>query len=117
MPGGWQRWPLVVGLPLTLNVRHERQQAAETALTQARSDFQRDVIYRHWNAKYGPLYVPVGKGVAPNPYLAGTPDRDITTTKGKVLTLVNPACTASGCRSSGLALYVSEQNYEANIVK
>jgi signal transduction histidine kinase len=84
-------WTLVVGLLLTLNVRNERQQAAETALTQARSNFQRDVIYRHWNAKYGPVYVPVGKGVAPNPYLAGTPDRDITTTKGKVLTLVNPA--------------------------
>jgi signal transduction histidine kinase len=84
-------WTLVVGLLLTLNARHERQQAAETALTQARSDFQRDVIYRHWNAEYGPVYAPVGKGVAPNPYLAGTPDRDITTTKGKVLTLVNPA--------------------------
>jgi signal transduction histidine kinase len=84
-------WTLIVGSLLILNIRHQWQQAEETALTEARTNFQRDVIYRHWNARYGPLYVSVNKGVLPNPYLAGNPARDITTTTGERLTMVNPA--------------------------
>jgi hypothetical protein len=84
-------WTLIVGSLLILNIRHQWQQAEETALTEARTNFQRDVIYRHWNATYGPLYASVNKGVLPNPYLAGNPARDITTTTGERLTMVNPA--------------------------
>jgi signal transduction histidine kinase len=82
---------MAAGLLLLITVRHEQRQAAETALTQARSNFQRDVIYRHWNAAIGPLYVPLGPGVQPNPYLADVPDRDVITTQGMMLTMVNPA--------------------------
>ena len=84
-------WTLVAGLLITFSAGHEHQQAVETALTQARSNFQRDVIYRHWNAKYGPIYVRVDKGISSNPYLAGLPRRDVTTTTGEKLTQVNPA--------------------------
>ncbi len=83
-------WTLAVVALVAVDIRNERLQAAETALTQARSNFQRDVIYRHWNAKYGPIYAPVGKGISPNPYLA-MPGRDVTTTTGEKLTQVNPA--------------------------
>lgn len=84
-------WTAVVGVLMAVNIQGNKYHAAETALTQARSVFQRDVMYRQWNATYGPVYVRVDRGVAPNPYLTGTPPRDITTTTGEKLTQVNPA--------------------------
>jgi len=84
-------WTVAVGLLIAVNIHNERLQAAESALTQARSNFQRDVIYRHWSARYGPLYAPLSKGISPNPYLAGYPNRDITAVTGEKLTMVNPA--------------------------
>jgi signal transduction histidine kinase len=84
-------WTIVVGVLIAVSIHSNRLQSEETALTQARSNFQRDVIYRHWSAKYGPLYVRINKGISPNPYLTGIPDRDITTTTGEKLTQVNPA--------------------------
>ncbi len=84
-------WTLVVVSLLLLNVRQERAQALETARTQARSNYQRDVIYRHWVAGYGAIYVPVTRETEPSPYLADIPERDVTTPSGRRLTMVNPA--------------------------
>jgi signal transduction histidine kinase len=84
-------WTLVIATLLYINVLHERSQTVETARTQARSNFQRDVIYRQWNASSGSVYVEVSKEIQPNPYLSHIPDRDVTTATGKRLTLVNPA--------------------------
>ncbi len=83
-------WTVVVVALITFSVHHEQRQASDTALTQARSLVQRDVIYRDWNARYGPLYARTAS-VNPNPYLAETPARDVTTTGGETLTQVNPA--------------------------
>ncbi len=84
-------WTVVIALLLVINYHHERSQAVETARTQARSQYQRDLTYRHWNAAYGAVYVPVSPQIPPNPYLAEVPERDLFTTCGKHLTLVNPA--------------------------
>lgn len=84
-------WTVVIAVLLVINYHNERSQAAETALTQARSEYQRDIIYRHWNAAYGAVYVPVTQQIQPNPYLADVPERDVLTTSGRRLTLVNPA--------------------------
>lgn len=84
-------WTVVIAVLLVINYHHERSQAAEIARTQARSEYQRDLIYRHWNAAYGAVYVPVSKQIQPNPYLADVPERDVFTTCGQHLTLVNPA--------------------------
>jgi signal transduction histidine kinase len=84
-------WTLVICALCCINVLHERAQTLETARTQARSNFQRDVTYRQWNAASGSVYVEVSKQTPPNPYLSHIPERDVTTTTGKRLTLVNPA--------------------------
>lgn len=60
------------------------------ARIQAQVAYQRDVIYRRWNAENGGVYVPVTEKTAPNPYLE-TPNRDITGPSGTQLTLINPA--------------------------
>jgi len=94
---GYYKWSLVVGwtsviaVLLVISCRHEYAQAIETARTQARSNYQRDVIYRHWFAGAGPVYVPVTRNLQPNPHLSDLPERDVITTKGKTLTLINPS--------------------------
>lgn len=84
-------WTAVIAVLLVINFNHERAQALETARTQARSMYQRDVVYRHWNANSGAVYVPVTDNVRPNPYLAHLAERDVVTTTGTALTLVNPS--------------------------
>lgn len=72
----------------------------ESAYIQAKIAFEKDILYRRWNAGHGGVYVPVTEETPPNPYLAGiVKERDITTPSGKQLTLVNPA-------------YMSRQVYE-----
>ena len=84
-------WTVVIVVLLAINLTQERSQAIETARTQARSNYERDVVYRHWNAMYGAVYVPVSEKIQPNPYLADHPERDVTTDRGVKLTLINPS--------------------------
>ena len=58
--------------------------------SEANSSFQKDVIYREWNANHGGLYALVTKESPLNEYLE-IDERDIVTPKGKKLTLINPA--------------------------
>ena len=50
------------------------------------------VLTRHWNARYGGVYVEKKKGVESNPFLKELGvDPDLRTVDGRVLTLRNPA--------------------------
>ena len=84
-------WTLVVAASLVWNVVQMKQNSLEAARIQARVAYEKDVIYRRWNAGHGGFYVPVSEGTKPNPYLSEMPERDITTPSGKLLTLMNPA--------------------------
>lgn len=63
------------------------------ARRKARITFDNDLLYRRWSAKQGGVYVRVSEDTPPNPCLQ-VPDRDVTTTPGLSLTLVNPAYMA-----------------------
>jgi PAS domain S-box-containing protein len=63
---------------------------AVNALTTARANFEKDIAFRRWAAKHGGAYVPVTAETPPNPYLK-VPEREISTTSGRQLTLMNPA--------------------------
>ncbi len=84
-------WTAVVALSLVCNVFARKQETLEIARAQARTAFEKDLVYRLWNAEHGGVYVPVTEKTTSNPYLEHIPERDITTTTGRVLTLVNPA--------------------------
>jgi len=84
-------WILVISSSLYWNLRNLHESIKRTAVTSARESFNKDVLYRRWNAMKGGVYVPVSKDTPPNPYLKGIAERDVTTTTGKHLTLVNPA--------------------------
>lgn len=84
-------WTTVVAASLAWNLFQTEQETLEAARIQARVAYEKDVIYRRWNAGHGGVYVPVTKETQPNPYLSDVPERDITTPSGKTLTLMNPA--------------------------
>ena len=71
------------------NVMHQRQAIFAQARMRAELALQKDIVYRKWAASKGGVYV-LASTTAPNPYLKGS-DRDIATTQGHYLTLVNPA--------------------------
>ena len=84
-------WVVIIGGSFLLNWHRAGEAAAELALVEARSRFHKDLVYRRWATIYGGVYVPPADHTPPNPYLTHIPDRDVVTTSGKRLTLVNPA--------------------------
>ena len=84
-------WTLIAAASLLWNINSAQNHAFSEMRTHAKSIYKQDFIYRVWNAQHGGVYVPVTQGTPPNPYLSHIPDRDVTTTDGKKLTLINPA--------------------------
>ena len=83
-------WTGILVASLAWNFHEQKEKILEIALNSAYLTFEKDVIYRKWVAQQGGVYVPVSKRTPPNPYLT-VADRDIFTSSGSPLTLVNPA--------------------------
>jgi hypothetical protein len=84
-------WTGVAAGSLWWNNHILQQQILELAKTAALGNINKDLAFRLWAASHGGVYVPPDENTPPNPYLAQVPDRDIVTTEGKRLTLMNPA--------------------------
>ncbi len=84
-------WSGVVAGSLWWNVRILQEQTLELARMAAASNINKDVAFRMWAASHGGVYVSPDESTPPNPYLAHVPDRDVVTTDGRRLTLMNPA--------------------------
>lgn len=83
-------WLIIVFISYQRNIQEIDNYVFNLALNEARTNFERDVIYRRWVTLEGGVYVPVSEYTQPNPYL-NVPNRDVQTTDGQKLTLVNPA--------------------------
>ncbi|MDR3682839.1 MAG: DUF3365 domain-containing protein, partial [Geothrix sp.] len=84
-------WTLVIAGFLGLGEYYGRREDREIALHRAKDSYLKDLAYRRWASERGGVYVPLDAKTPSNPYLAPLPGRDVTTTDGKRLTLVNPA--------------------------
>ena len=83
-------WTACVFASLWWNIEQQHKETLEVARSSARIAYEKDVVYRRWNAERGGVYVTVTEKTPPNPQLKVV-ERDITTTSGKALTLINPA--------------------------
>ena len=83
-------WTGIIAASLVWNFHAQKEKVFEIARNSAHITYEKDVIYRRWVAQQGGVYVPVSKYTPPNPYLK-VPGRDIYTSSGLPLTLVNPA--------------------------
>jgi two-component sensor histidine kinase len=84
-------WTVGAVVSVGWNLKSQAIAVESTARAAARTAFEKDVVYRKWNSIHGGVYVPVSPYAEPNIYLEGVVDRDIETTGGKRLTLMNPA--------------------------
>jgi two-component system NtrC family sensor kinase len=77
-------------LSLQQNFTQVREDRYQLAVSTGNVLFRTIVATRAWVALHGGVYVPVTETVRPNPYLT-VPNRDVRTTDGRELTLVNPS--------------------------
>ncbi|MBF0214110.1 MAG: EAL domain-containing protein [Magnetococcales bacterium] len=84
-------WSLIVTLSLLWNVERQHDVTRDMALNTARAAFNKDLAYRQWASDHGGVYVEPTEKTPPSPWMAHLPDRDLVTTEGRRLTLMNPA--------------------------
>jgi len=93
-------WTGCIAASLLWNLYEQGEKILNIARNSAEIRYENDVLYRRWAAKQGGLYVPVSEFTPPNPHL-NVPDRDVTTSSGLSLTLVNPAYMARQVNQMG----------------
>jgi PAS domain S-box-containing protein len=84
-------WTLVVGTSLTWALLINEREQMNTAYAEARANLNKDITLRRWATDHGGVYVPITEQQKSVPFLSHVPGRDVTTTDGKQLTLLNPA--------------------------
>src|SRR5512147_2381912 len=76
-------WTVVMAAFFVIERSQLLRTAEELAITQANESFEKDLLYRHWNASHGGVYVPVTPETQPNPHLSHIPERDLVTPSGR----------------------------------
>lgn len=87
---GAAAWTVLVGLSLGVNLHQHLYDAREHALIVANAYIDKDLAVRSWITGHGGVYVKPSERTPPNRWL-NVPERDVVTTGGQALTLVNPA--------------------------
>lgn len=83
-------WTFLLAGSLVWSLHREERYALQTAATFARANINKDISFRQWATSHGGVYVRSDNETPPNPYLQH-PARDVQTTTGVKLTLMNPA--------------------------
>ena len=84
-------WSAINGISIWWNIEIEKNVTTNIVTNIARASFNKDQAYRQWATSHGGVYVEPTEKTPPSPWMAHIEDRDITTTDGKNLTLMNPA--------------------------
>ncbi len=83
-------WSLLIGGSLVWNIHQLELNKLNTATSAVRASLTKDMLFREWASSHGGVYVQPTSRTPPNPYLK-VPNRDVITTTGMKLTLMNPA--------------------------
>ena len=84
-------WTLTLGASLTWGLLAIKRSELSVVRNQARGIAKTFRVFFQWNANNGGVYVPISRFNKPNPHLKRLiPDRDVVTTSGKRLTLIDP---------------------------
>lgn len=84
-------WSGLITISFLWNRYNLFEEKVQLATTAARSIWEKDQAFRRWATKHGGVYVRPDARTPPNPYMAHIPERDVVTTDGTPLTLMNPA--------------------------
>lgn len=83
-------WTALVVLSLMWNFRQIHNYILSDAKRLGKISIEKDLSYRCWNVMHGGVYVPITEDTPPNPYLSHVHNRDVITSEGMKLTLLNP---------------------------
>lgn len=81
---------IVMAVSLAWNIQRQHNETIQLATLEAKTVYEKDIIYHKWATEHKGVFVPITKQTQPNPYLANIPGANITTTTGERLTLINP---------------------------
>uniref|UniRef100_Q47HB6 Virulence sensor protein BvgS n=1 Tax=Dechloromonas aromatica (strain RCB) TaxID=159087 RepID=Q47HB6_DECAR len=84
-------WTVMIGFSVFWNFHNSEEQIMKLAYTEAQANLNKDISFRRWGTLHGGVYVPVTETQKSIPWLSHVPGRDVKTTDGKQLTLLNPA--------------------------
>lgn len=98
-------WTLILGCSLAWVLFQGRQNAVALAQSEATTVINKDFALRLWVISQGGIYVPPSEKTPPNPYLAHVPTRDVVTTAGQSLTLMNSSYVLRQVMQWGEAMY------------
>ena len=84
-------WTLIITASWRWNLSQDEDYIWETAYAEARANLNKDITFRRWATMHGGVYVPVTETQQSVPFLSHVEGRDVTTTDGRELTLLNPA--------------------------
>jgi len=83
-------WSAILISSLLWNEHLIRQRIYDFSRHEAETTINKDLAFRRWVTMHGGVYVRPTEQTPPNPWLK-IPRRDVTTTDGERLTLMNPA--------------------------
>jgi len=84
-------WTFTIGFALYSSIKERIEQVNENEQITAKIAYEKDLMYRRWVSKQGGVYVRISKHTPPNPYLNYIKNREVYTTVGDTLTLINPS--------------------------
>lgn len=82
---------ILVGYSYYWNIDNIHNEKLNLALAEAKANWDKDASFRKWATLHGGVYVKPNERTPRNPALSHLPDRDVVTTDGTELTLMNPA--------------------------
>lgn len=104
-------WTVLVIASIAWGAYGHRREVLNIAYQNAVTIIAKDIAFRAWASMHGGVYVTPTEQTPPNPYLDFLPERDVITTTGKKLTLMNPAYVLREAQ----ALYQGEYGESAHI--
>ena len=109
-------WSIIIFIAGWVNVHSNYEYAKSLAETEAHVSVKKDLAYRSWVASHGGVYVPITKKTPPNQYLSHIKNRDVYTTSGQHLTLMNPAYTISQMMTDYTKLYGTKGHITSSVL-
>jgi len=90
---------------MLFNLSNITKKQKQIVLEHAKNAFEKDLVFRKWVSMHGGVYVTPTEETPPNIHLSHIKDRDVETTMGKKLTLMNPAYTLRQLMTNFPGLY------------
>jgi len=109
-------WSVIIFGAMGIKIFSHYSLANQLVENEAIVSVKKDLAYRSWVSSHGGVYVPVTKKTPPNQYLSHIKNRDINTSTGQRLTLMNPAYTLSQMMHDYSELYGTKGHITGEIL-